>query len=394
MNLNKLTLMTRDSLEKARQIAIEHGNQEIGSLHVMSAMLGSDESFIPPLMRKIGVDPQQFGREINDRIEDLPRVSGAGQAYLSGDMQKVLDAAEKDAAKMQDEFISLEHVLLGMLETKCDAGALLKRHGIDRKKVLEALKDIRGSKRVTDENPEAKYQALKRYARNLTELARTGKLDPVIGRDEEIRRSIQILSRRRKNNPILIGDPGVGKTAIVEGLARRVIDRDVPENLKDKDLVELDMAALLAGAKFRGEFEERLKGCLEGGRGLGRQNHPVHRRASHGGRRRCRRRRGGCVQHAETRFGARFAALYRRDHAGRIPQVHRERRGVGEKVPAGPGHRTERGRDHLHPARNQGEIRGAPRRADHRQRVGGGCRAVQPLYIRPFPARQGDRSGR
>ncbi len=263
MNLNKLTLMTRDSLEKARQIAIEHGNQEIGSLHVMSAMLGTDESFIPPLMRKIGVDPQQFGREINDRIEDLPRVSGAGQAYLSGDMQKVLDAAEKDAAKMQDEFISLEHVLLGMLETKCDAGALLERHGIDRKKVLEALKDIRGSQRVTDENPEAKYQALKRYARNLTELARTGKLDPVIGRDEEIRRSIQILSRRRKNNPILIGDPGVGKTAIVEGLARRVIDRDVPENLKDKDLVELDMAALLAGAKFRGEFEERLKAVLK-----------------------------------------------------------------------------------------------------------------------------------
>ncbi len=261
--MNKMTLMVQESLEKARQIALEHGNQEIGTLHILSAMLNAEESFIPPLMRKIGIEPQQLTGELTGKIENLPRVSGLSQAYLSSELHNVLDAAEKEAGGMQDEFISLEHIILAMLEKKCEAGSMLKRYRVDRKKVLEALKDIRGSQRVTDQNPEAKYQALKRYARNLTELARTGKLDPVIGRDEEIRRSIQILSRRRKNNPILIGDPGVGKTAIVEGLARRVIDQDVPENLKDKDLVELDMAALLAGAKFRGEFEERLKAVLK-----------------------------------------------------------------------------------------------------------------------------------
>jgi ATP-dependent Clp protease ATP-binding subunit ClpB len=202
-------------------------------------------------------------QDINAALARLPQVSGGGQAYLSRELSVVLEQAQKEATRLQDEYVSLEHLLLALLEKGGEAARLLKKHGVSADDVLAALKDVRGNQRVTDQNPEATYQALKKYARNLTQLARQGKLDPVVGRDDEIRRTIQILSRRRKNNPVLIGDPGVGKTAIVEGLARRVVDRDVPENLKDKEIVELDMGSLLAGAKFRGEFEERLKAVLK-----------------------------------------------------------------------------------------------------------------------------------
>ncbi|HRY84817.1 MAG TPA: AAA family ATPase, partial [Candidatus Cloacimonadota bacterium] len=205
--------------------------------------------------------PKLIAEDVEAALKKLPRVSGA-QVYLSQNLLDIFHQAEKEMERLSDEYISLEHLLLALVVKGKEAAAILGNRGVKADQVLTALKELRGNQRVTDDNPDAKYQALEKYTRNLTRLARQDKLDPVIGRDDEIRRTVQILSRRRKNNPILIGDPGVGKTAIVEGLARRVIARDVPENLLDKELLELDMAALIAGAKFRGEFEERLKATL------------------------------------------------------------------------------------------------------------------------------------
>jgi len=263
MNLNNFTIKSQEALEAARRLAEEHGQQEINALHLLHALLHAEDGLVGPLLQKIGVPAATVEQDINAALARLPQVSGGGQAYLSRELSVVLEQAQKEATRLQDEYVSLEHLLLALLEKGGEAARLLKKHGVSADDVLAALKDVRGNQRVTDQNPEATYQALKKYARNLTQLARQGKLDPVVGRDDEIRRTIQILSRRRKNNPVLIGDPGVGKTAIVEGLARRVVDRDVPENLKDKEIVELDMGSLLAGAKFRGEFEERLKAVLK-----------------------------------------------------------------------------------------------------------------------------------
>ncbi|HHE38470.1 MAG TPA: AAA family ATPase, partial [Candidatus Cloacimonetes bacterium] len=262
MNLNRLTVKSQEALEKAKQITEDNNNQEITSLHFLSALISDEDSFIISLLKKIDVDISSMKNEISAEIQKIPVISGAYQITISQDLNKVLTQAEKEAKDLQDDYVSVEHLLLGMIE-KSRISQLLKKYKIDKNRVLLALKELRGSQKVTDQDPESKYQALEKYARNLTKLARLGKLDPVIGRDDEIRRTIQTLSRRRKNNPVLIGDPGVGKTAIVEGLARRVIDQDVPDNLKNKEIVELDMGALLAGAKFRGEFEDRLKAVLK-----------------------------------------------------------------------------------------------------------------------------------
>ena len=262
MNLNRLTIKSQEALEKARQITEENNNQEITSLHLFSALLSEEDSFINSLLKKIDVDISSLKQEISAEIRKIPVISGVYQISISQELNKVLTQAEKEAKELQDDYVSAEHLLLGIVE-KSKFSNILKKFKIDKNQVLMALKELRGSQKVTDQDPESKYQALEKYTRNLTKLARLGKLDPVIGRDDEIRRTIQTLSRRRKNNPVLIGDPGVGKTAIVEGLARRVVDLDVPDNLKNKEIVELDMGALLAGAKFRGEFEDRLKAVLK-----------------------------------------------------------------------------------------------------------------------------------
>jgi len=263
MNLNKLTLKSQEALQTAQEIAASYSNQALEPIHLLAALLQDAEGIVPPLLQKLGANMNYLKIKVNEAMERLPKVQGVAGTHLGTDLNGALQKAFDETQSLKDDYVSTEHLLLGLAEYRSPASQLLKDQGATRDAILKVLQDIRGNRRVTDQNPEDKYQSLQRYARNLNDEARKGKIDPVIGREDEIRRVLQVLSRRTKNNPVLIGEPGVGKTAIVEGIAQRIVSQDVPEMLRTKVIYSLDMGALIAGTSFRGQFEERLKAVVK-----------------------------------------------------------------------------------------------------------------------------------
>ena len=263
LSFDRLTVKAGEAIQEAASGARRRGAPEIEGVDLLEALLHQEEGIVTPVLLKLGTPVPLVVERVTEVLEARPRVSGGADATMAQDLNQALDEADAQARALGDEYVSTEHLLLGLTEEKGDAGRILREAGATQERVLEALASVRGSHRVTDQNPEDKYQALERYSRDLTALARQGRLDPVIGRDEEIRRVMKVLGRRTKNNPVLIGEPGVGKTAIAEGLAQRIVAGDVPTSLADKKLLALDISAMLAGAKYRGEFEERMKAVLK-----------------------------------------------------------------------------------------------------------------------------------
>ena len=341
MNEYNYTQNTVKALQTAEAMAQENSNNYLTPEHLLYALVDQDGGTIPTIFKRLGADCNQILSELDTAISQLPKVSGQPQVYASNETSRVINAAAKAAKSMGDEYISVEHLMIGIFAAATPAvRRILSDHSITKAGFSAELSKIRSGP-VTSDNPESTYDALTKYGTDLVKRARENELDPVIGRDTEIRNVIRILSRKTKNNPVLIGEPGVGKTAIAEGLAQRIARGDVPEGLKDKTVFSLDMGALIAGAKYRG-----VRG----------RHHPLHRRAAHHRRRGQDRGQHGRGQPLKAHAGARRAALHRRHHPGRVPQVHREGRGAGAALPAGTGGRADGGGHHLHPARPEGAL--------------------------------------
>ena len=394
MNFEKYTERAQGFVQSAQTYALGQGHQQFAPEHLLKVLLDDPEGMAAGLIERAGGRAKDAQLATETALARLPKVSGgSGQLYLSQPLARGLH--DRRAARRRRPATPTSPSSGCCLRSPWRRTRRRRRFwpmpASRRQALNQAINAIRKGRTADTASAESGYDALKKYARDLTEAAREGKLDPVIGRDEEIRRTIQVLSRRTKNNPVLIGEPGVGKTAIAEGLALRIVNGDVPESLKDKKLMALDMGALIAGAKYRGEFEERLKAVLSEITAAAGRHHPLHRRDAHAGRRRQGGRRDGRLQPAEAGAGARRAALRRRDHARRVPQAHREGRGARPALPAGLRLRADGRGHHLDPARPEGEVRAASRRAHHRLRARRRGDAVEPLHHRPLPARQGDR---
>ena len=381
MDFEKFSERARGFVQAAQTIALRENNQRFLPEHLLKALLDDDQGLAANLIARAGGDPKAALAAVDAALAKVPRVEGAGdQLYMDSQTAKVLAEAEKLAKAAGDSFVTVERMLTALAVTKSGANDMLKAAGVTAQGLNAAINDIRKGRTADTASAEQGYDALKKYARDLTEAAREGKIDPIIGRDEEIRRTMQVLTRRTKNNPVLIGEPGVGKTAIAEGLALAHRQRRRAGEPAGQEAA----GARHGRADRRGEVSRRVRGAAEGGADRGDERrgrgHPVHRRDAHAGRRRQGRGGDGRLEPAEAGAGAGRAALRRRDDARRVPQARREGRGAGAAVPAGVRQRADGRGHHLDPARHQGEVRGAPRGADHRLGAGGGGDAVAPLH--------------